>query len=295
MKDILKILGVEKLDESQQDSIKEKLEGVIDVKARERATTLVEEKKEELVTEYEEKFEDYKKDITSKFSNFVDSVIDEELEIPERVIEFARKGELYTDLIEQFKVKLSLDEGILDDEIKSLLKESKEEILNLRESVNGLTKKEIDLQEDAKKMATHIYLRTKCDGLTESNRQKVISLLEDVEDKKEIDKKFDYIVETILSEKKKVDDDDKDGEEEESFSYECPKCGEKFELTEKKEEVKCPECGETFKVKVSEEDDKKDEGKGKIDVNNKTKIDEDKSPFKTQQNEWVKILQEGKF
>ena len=96
------------------------MEEPIDVKARERADSLLGEEKERLVTEYETKFEDYKKDITSKFSNFVDSVLDQELTIPEKVMEYARKGELYTDLVEQFKIRIGIDEGVLDEEAKAL-------------------------------------------------------------------------------------------------------------------------------------------------------------------------------
>lgn len=298
MKDILKILGIEKLDESQQESLKEKLESIVDVKSRERAETILEEKKEELVTEYEEKFESYKKGITSKFSNFVDSVIDEELHIPEKVMEFARKGELYDGLIEQFKIKLSLDEGILDSEIKDLLKESKSEILNLRGKVNELTKDNMEFAEDTKKMASHIYLRSKCDGLTEVNRQKVLNILGDLESKEEIDKKYDYVVESVLSEKKNNNDDEdedkdkkkeKENEEGESFSYECPECGHKFELDEKKDKVKCPECGNVFEVGEKE-------GKGETEVKGEDKKkNENDNPFEKLQERWAKILNEGKF
>jgi hypothetical protein len=48
--------------------------------------------------------------------------------IPDKVLEYARKGELYSDLIEQFKVRLGVDEGLLDEEVKALLKEAKTEI-----------------------------------------------------------------------------------------------------------------------------------------------------------------------
>jgi hypothetical protein len=54
-----------------------------------------------------------------------------EMTIPDKVLEYARKGELYADLIEQFKVRLGVDEGLLDEEVKSLLKEAKTEIQNL--------------------------------------------------------------------------------------------------------------------------------------------------------------------
>ncbi|NIQ07682.1 MAG: hypothetical protein GWO20_18795, partial [Candidatus Korarchaeota archaeon] len=105
---------------------------IIDTKANEIAESKVEEalvsEKEKLVEEFEEKFEDYKEDVTSKFSNFVDGILEEEMVIPEKIVRYARLGELYEDLIDQFKVRLAIDEGLLDAEVKGMLGEAKEEI-----------------------------------------------------------------------------------------------------------------------------------------------------------------------
>jgi len=199
---ILEMLGVEKLDESKQSEIQDTLATIIEAKAKEIATTKVEEslveEKEKLVEEYETKFEDYKEDITSKFSNFVDSILEEEMVIPEKIVRYARLGELYEDLIDQFKVRLAIDEGLLNDEIKGMLKEAKEEIEDLREDVNELTGTKLQLEQDAKQMATHIYLRKKCDGLTESQKTVVMNILEN-STQEEIDNKFDVIVESIIT------------------------------------------------------------------------------------------------
>lgn len=206
---ILGLLGVEKLDESKQTEIQETLATIIEAKAKEIATTKVEESLEEekvkLVEEYETKFEDYKDDVTSKFSNFVDSILEEELVIPEKVVRYARLGELYEDLIDQFKVRLAIDEGLLNDEVKDMLKEAKDEIENLRSDVNELTGTKLQLEEDAKKMATHIYLRNKCDGLTESQKSVVLNILEN-SSQEEIDNKFDVIVESIITTKEGVNE-----------------------------------------------------------------------------------------
>lgn len=214
MDKILELLGVEKLDESTQTQVKEKLEGLIDVKASEMLDEKMKETKENLIQEYEEKFEDYKSDVTSKFSNFVDSVLEEEMVIPEKIVEYARKGELYSDLIEQFKTRLAIDEGLLDEEVKGLLKEAKEEILSLRGTLDEKTSTELELQNDAQEMAAALYLREKSDGLTESQKKRVFSILEGVTDKEEIDKKFSVILDTLSEQDKKEDDEDEDDEEE---------------------------------------------------------------------------------
>ena len=197
---ILEMLGVDKLDESKQTEIKDALQTIVDTRASELAVEKVEEslktEKEKLVEEFETKFEDYKEDVTSKFSNFVDSILEEEMVIPEKVLRYARLGELYEDLIDQFKVRLAIDEGLLDAEVKGMMKEAKSEISKLRDDVNELTGAKLTLEKDAKDMATHIHLRKKCDGLTESQKKSVLNILEG-SSKEDIDKKFDIVLESL--------------------------------------------------------------------------------------------------
>ena len=198
------MLNVDKLDESAQTEIKERLESIIEVKASELTEAKLSEKKEELIEEYENKFDEYKEDITSKFSNFVDSVLEEELNIPENILEYAHKGELYSDLIEQFKVRLGIDEGLMDEEVKGLLREAKDEILALRDEMNKVISENLEMKSDAQELASNLYLRKKCDGLTESQKTRVLDILEGVKDKSVIDKKFDIILESMSKDKKEV-------------------------------------------------------------------------------------------
>jgi hypothetical protein len=263
MDKILELLGIDKLDESAQTEIQEKLQDIIDVKARELSESKLQEQKDQLIEEYEEKFNEYKDDITGKFSNFVDSVLDEEMIIPDKVVEYARKGELYSDLIEQFKTRLAVDEGILDEEVKGLLREAKEEILKLRESLDEKTASELELQKDAQEMAAALYLRKKCDGLTESQKTKVIEILEGITDKDEIDRKFKVVIGTITEE-----------EEEEEEEGEDKKKKEKGEEEEEEEE------------EVSE-------GKGKAEVESKIVEEKDDSPFGHYIKEYLNVMKTG--
>lgn len=277
MKDLLKMLGVDKLDESQQENIKDKIETIIDLKVSDKVTEKLTEEKENLIESYEQKFDEYKDDITSKFSNFVDSVIDEELVIPDKIMEYAKKGELYNDLIEQFKVRLSIDEGLIDDEVKGLLKEAKEEIVKMKDEMNGFVSENLELKTDAQKLAAELYLRKKSDGLTESQKSKVFAVLEGVVSKEEIDKKFDIIIESLNEgddeeDKKKKDDDEEDKK------------------------------GDAKKDGDDDEDDdedkkmKKNEGKGHASVDGSgDNLNENDSPFDTYIKSYVKTLRESKI
>lgn len=262
MDKILEMLGVQKLDESAQAEIKDKLQSIIEVKASEITESKLTEEKERLIEEYENKFEEYKDEITSKFSNFVDSVLDEEMSIPERILEFARKGELYTDLIEQFKIRLSVDEGLLDEEVKGLLKEAKAEIQSLREEVDKSTESVLDLQLENQKLTAENHLRKKCDGLTEGQKSHVMDILGDSTDIDEIDRKFSLVIESI------------------DLKEEIDKKKEKEEEEEKEEK----EAGE--------------EGKGISVIKEKTEehlVSENSGPFADYLKGYVRTLKEGKI
>ena len=262
MEKLLEMLNVQKLDEKEQEAVKEKLETLIELKAKDAVDEQLQTEKEKLIEQYEEKFEAYKEDITSKFSNFVDEILEQEMQIPEKVLEFARKGELYSDLIEQFKVRLGVDEGLLDEEVKALLKEAKEEIVNLRDELNKEMSEKLETTRDAQELAAELYLRRKSDGLTEAQKTHVMSILEGVTDRSEIDRKFDIIVEQYKEEdedededkkkKKKKDDDDEDEKE--------------------------------------DDDDKKDEGKKE---DGKTLNEE--TPFERRMRTYVQVLKDRKI
>ena len=275
LKKLLELLGVDKLDEGKQDEIKDALKTIIDTRAKEEAQGLLKEEKDALVEQMEERFEEYKKEITSKFSNFVDSVLEEELVIPEKVLEYARKGELYNELIEQFKIRLAIDEGLLDNEVKDLLREAKKEILSLRDEMNSLMDEKLELELQAQKLDADVHLRKKTDGLTEAKKLKVYELLEGVTDKDEIDKKLPLIVESL----KVTEQDEEDKSEEE---MECPECGKM--IPEGSE--KCPECDAEIKEsRVDVEEDEKE----------KKNLTEDKSPFDEFLEGYTQTLRENKI
>jgi hypothetical protein len=209
MEKLLEMLGIQKLDEKEQEAIKDKVQTLIDIKAKELSGVKLQEEKDALVNVYEAKFEEYKEDITGKFSNFVDEILENELVIPEKILEYARKGELYSDLIEQFKVRLGIDEGLLDDEVKSLLKEAKEEIVSLRNKLDDTIADTLETKSDAQELAAELYVRRKADGLTEDQKKHIFDILEGTKDRAEIDKKFALIVESFSAVKEVKEEEGK--------------------------------------------------------------------------------------
>lgn len=293
MDKIFEILGIERLDESKQAELKETLKTVIDIKASEIAESkvqdLLESAKEKLKEEYEAKFDEYRDGITSKFSNFVDSVLDEEMIIPENVIKFARQGELYHELIEQFKTRLAIDEGMISSEVREMLKEAKTEIESLRAKLDEAKGINLGLEKDASEMAAELYIVEKCRGLTEAQRTHVTNLIGDEVIKENIDKKFDIIVKTIglLKEGDSTDgaeEDDDDDDSDDVFEMKCEECGSTVTLKEESEdEVKCSECGSVMVPASTVKE-------SKVDVSNKMKLNEGKSPWETYKGIWLKSI-----
>jgi DNA-directed RNA polymerase subunit RPC12/RpoP len=286
MDKIFEMLGIEKLDETKQGELKETLNIIVESKAGEIAETkmenLLKEKKEKLVEEYETKFETYKEEITSKFSNFVDDIIDEEMVIPENVIKYAHLGELYDELIEQFKVRLAIDEDMIDEEVKNMLGEAKEEIETLRNQLDESKGQILEFKEDTSKMAAHIYLREKCDGLTEAQKSHVINILGDETVKESIDSKFNYVLSSMdikLDESDKEEDND-DNDDDDVTEMECPECGTKATVKEDDDD-KCPECGTKMKAVVVKE--------SVSDTKTKDSIDES-SAFDHMSKMWLNTL-----
>ena len=293
MDKIFEILGIERLDESKQTELKETLKTIIDLKAEELSEAKVQEKldesKEVLKEEYEAKFAEYRDGLTSKFSNFVDSVLDEEMIIPESVLKFAAQGELYSELIEQFKTRLAIDEGMISGEVRSMLKEAKEEIESLREKLDEAKGQTLELESDASEMAAQLYIAEKCEGLTASQKKHVINLIGGELVKENIDKRFDVIKNTIglIKESDDEDKDDSDDDEgkEKTYEMECQDCGNKETIKEEKSEMECSECGGKMKPFVKEgvaEPDNKDD--------KSLNEDEDKSPWEAHKAMWLNSM-----
>ena len=277
MEKLLELLGVQKLEESEQEVIKEKLQTLIEVKAQELMETKLDEEKQKLIEAYEEKFETYKEDITGKFSNFVDEILENEMKIPEKVLEYARKGELYADLIEQFKVRLGVDEGLLDEEVKALLKEAREEIVKLRDELNESISERLQVKQDATELAAEVYLHRKCKGLTEGQKEHVLKMLDGVTEREEIDTKFDVILEAYNGNNDNGNDDDDDDDDDDDKKKKKKKNGKEMDEEEGKDGK--------GKVDLDEEEDK-----DKEDLD-----EEDKSPFAQHLKGYVNVLKENKF
>lgn len=236
MDKILELLNVSALNESDQEKIVERLEVLIESKAQEILEGKLQEAKEEMISEYEQKFETYTDKVLANFSDFVDTILEEELEIPDQIIEYARKGELYEDLIDEFKIRLRIDEGdSIDEEVKDLLKEARDEIDELRSQLDEQISTSMEAKELLKESYSQLYINELCEGLTTAQRSKIVPMLEGISDIETIDKKFGILYETFVSDE---DEDDEDGKDSEPDNDEDDNYSEDEEKPKKKMKMK---------------------------------------------------------
>lgn len=114
---------------------------------------------------------------------------------------YAEKGELYLPLIEQFKIRLSVDEGLLDEEVKNLLTDAKNEIIKIRSDMNTLIGENLEIKENCIIMAKQLYineqlLKVKSKKARKQIKKLLLSCDGDVSfiDRKHIDNFFNVVI-----------------------------------------------------------------------------------------------------
>jgi hypothetical protein len=89
---------------------------------------------------------------------------------------------------------LGVDEGLLDEEVKSLLKAAKEGIQKLRKELDKQIALVLELQSDPQELAAEVYLFHKCEGLNKTQKKNVFTFLQGETDRDSIDRKFEIII-----------------------------------------------------------------------------------------------------
>lgn len=163
------------------------------------------------------------------------------------------------------------------------MSEAKAEIENLRAALNEKTAAELEMMRDNEELAASLYIRTKCDGLTESQKLRAIPLLEGLKDKAVIDEKFEFIQNTLFAvneEEKPLGAGKTETQKEVENMCVCPECGKTLSVGETScDLIKCPDCEDVYLVDADKVEEVKAEiAKKKAEEGEKTKnIDESAS------------------
>ena len=116
------------------------------------------------------------KKLENKVAGYTEMIRQTEIEelqyIIQDLMKYKSKGELYEDLIDQFKIRMSVDAGLLDEEVKTLLKETSTEIKTLRAGINNMIAKNLTIKGDCQEMGAALFLFELCEDVGLKGKKK---------------------------------------------------------------------------------------------------------------------------
>lgn len=171
--------------------------------------------KEELTVEAKETVDTFKQEKEQEMETFVEGMIDKldeylELQVSKLIstdlIESSAKIAVLEPIVNGFKSVMEENYIKFDEDQFGLLKESRSEILNLREQLAESVEAQMKMNKSFKSLEKDVKISKVCEGLTESQRERAIKLLEDCE-VSEVETRFSMIRDMIISEDVSTKDD----------------------------------------------------------------------------------------
>ncbi|MCD4693300.1 MAG: hypothetical protein K8R79_10325 [Calditrichales bacterium] len=149
----------------------------------------------------EKDYERFKDKLTDTTAKTINEIFEEDLQLSENVRKWAYKGKLYDNIIQQFKIRISVDDCLMDEQALSLLREAKGTILNLRSNIAKAKNSTAMVKDDIKTMRKQLYIYKRLDEMKINNlnqhKIKTILLEGDIDNlsEYEIDKKINLLLE----------------------------------------------------------------------------------------------------
>ncbi|MFW6219670.1 MAG: hypothetical protein ACOCZ5_00075 [bacterium] len=191
------------------DKVKSKLNDMITLKEEElknKYDTLAEEyvqkeiekrlvsEKASIVESYDKKLNLLEKRVVSKLDSFLDHVITEQ--ISDESIEKLAINEVTLPVIDKIKSVFAESNINITSDGEKTIKESEESIKSLETQLSESIAKNMELEERLEKSAVFILMSEKTDGLTNSQKNRVIEMFKD-KHFDEVEKKIDGFIELI--------------------------------------------------------------------------------------------------
>jgi hypothetical protein len=192
----------------------------------------VEEDKETLIEEYENKMEDLENNMVEKLDQFLTTVINEQ--ISDESINKIALNETYEPIVEGIKALFEDKYVALDSDGEKLVKEQKDEVVKLKDENSKLIKEAMELSGLAESGAIKLKISEETDGLTDTQKERVHTLLEG----KPFDEVETQIASVIEIVEEREDDSDKETLDESVDSNNSDKDTGGKELKENKTEEK---------------------------------------------------------
>ena len=167
--------------ESLSEEFKEKASLVYETAVVTRVQAIVEEIEVELTEQFEVAVEEVKEELSQKVDSFLNYMVKEWMEENELAIESGLRAELAEDFMAGLH-KLYLEHNISVPEDKvDLVSELITKVEELEDSLNEQIKHSIDLSEELNEQKKIEAIYTACEGLTQTQVEKLKALTENVE------------------------------------------------------------------------------------------------------------------
>ncbi len=159
----------------------------------------------ELKEQFEADYAAFSDELVEKLSMFLDETLKENLEIPAEVVEWAKKGKEYSQILEALKVKIQLDEGALNEEATKKLDEANAAAGEMKDKLDAALAENLKLADKIQKFETVQHIDNKCAeaALSVDETANVKKLMNGFSIE-EVDEKFETVVKFV---KGKASDD----------------------------------------------------------------------------------------
>jgi vacuolar-type H+-ATPase subunit H len=193
--------------ETAIEKIQEMAEGYVAKEVEEKVSEL----KAQLEEEYAEKVQSLEENVVDKLDKFLDLEISSK--ISDELLESVAINETYAPLIKGIQHLFESQFVALDSEGSQIVESATSEVKTLKTKLNESLSEKIALAEKVEKLQTGLLIATKTEGLTESQKERVLVMLEG-KGFEEVSEKIDTVVdiitesEDVLGGKEELDEND---------------------------------------------------------------------------------------
>jgi len=176
--------------ETAIEKIQEMAEGYVAKEVEEKVSEI----KTQLEEEYSEKIQSLEENVVDKLDKFLDLEITSK--ISDELLESVAINETYAPIIVGIQSLFESKFVSLDSEGKSIVESAKSEAETLKTKLNETMSEKITMAEKIEKLQTGLLIATKTEGLTESQKDRVMVMLEG-KGFDEVSSKIDTVVDII--------------------------------------------------------------------------------------------------
>lgn len=176
--------------ETAIEKIQEMAEGYVAKEVEEKVSEI----KTQLEEEYSEKIQSLEENVVDKLDKFLDLEITSK--ISDELLESVAINETYAPIIAGIQSLFESKFVSLDSEGKSIVESAKSEAETLKTKLNETMSEKIAMAEKIEKLQTGLLIATKTEGLTESQKDRVMVMLEG-KGFDEVSSKIDTVVDII--------------------------------------------------------------------------------------------------